>query len=549
PYLVLLMAVSTLVGLGFIGLRRRYQRAWVRRFLLLAGGGLLALALLHGLLFSGLPEPGGPARLVAALSPLPLVLLVGYFIIRFRFLQLVFGRVFLYAAGVVAALLFHQVFLSDLWAGLSARYRVDFVLVEGLILAALVLAIRPLRNRSAEALRYLLGERADVQRRRARRFVLALAGHSGEPEPEVLDWFVRTAPVALDITDPAVWLCEPDGSLRSGVGATARLEPDQVARLERGLRAADRVAGRLGDAPGEVEDILLAAGAVAAIRFDHPELGGLVLIGASRGELHDERLNILVLVVEQLAITLHSGRLQAARLAAERHALQQDKLAAMGLVAGSIAHEIKNPLSSIRTLVTLMAEEQRADDPHAEDLRQIVGELDRLTRTVNQLLQFARPEDGADGSAALDEVVVGCLRVMRHLAARRGVNLVAEQAPGLPPVRAGAGVLRGILFNLLGNALDAARQRVTVRARREADAVLLEIEDDGPGIPEALRARLFQPFVSDKPGGTGLGLYLVGHQLRELGGRIDCHSGPERGTLFRVWLPPDSDAPEGSDRR
>ncbi|MDX1606709.1 MAG: hypothetical protein R3202_10990, partial [Candidatus Competibacterales bacterium] len=92
PYLVLLVAVSILVGLGFLVLRRRYQRTWVRRFLLLAGGGLLALALLHGLLFFVLPvqASSGPVGLVAALSPLPLVLLVGYFIIRFRFLQLVF---------------------------------------------------------------------------------------------------------------------------------------------------------------------------------------------------------------------------------------------------------------------------------------------------------------------------------------------------------------------------------------------------------------------------------------------------------------------------
>lgn len=552
-YVAVLIGVTLPAGIGFIRLRAHFERPWARRFMELTGVGLLLLAALLGAIFfvalPWVPAWRDPLLLLAALSPLPLVLLVGYFIIRFNVLQLVLGRVFVYGALVVAAVLFHQVFLRELWQALSEHYRVDFALVSGLAIAALVLAVPALRNRSAEALRYLLGRRVDVQRQRSRDLVIAMAGHCGEPEPELLAWFVDAGQQAFEVRYLAVWLCDSEGHVTDRAGAVERLPDAAVTTLLGELRGAGLVAGRLGGSPGPVEDSLMAAGAAAVVRMDHPDVDGLVLVGHGPDEWHEERLNILVLVVEQLAITLHTGRLQAERLAAERRALQQDKLAALGLVASSVAHEVKNPLSSIRTLATLMAEEQPPDAPHAEDLRQMIGELDRLALSVNQLLQFSRPGGDEQVGADLTRVLNGIVRILRHLATRQGLSLDVSAPEALPPVRLPVGVLREILFNLLGNAIEAARSRVELHCRRDGDAAVIELSDDGPGIPEALRAQLFRPFVTGRPGGTGLGLYLVGRHLQDWGGRIECHSAPEQGTLFRLRLPLMSDAADRTDRR
>lgn len=544
-HVAVLIAVILLAGVGFLRLRPRFVRPWARRFMVLAGGGLLLLAaLLVTIFFVALPRVpawGESLLLLAALSPLPLVLLVGYFIIRFNFLQLVLGRVFVYSVVVVAVVLFHQVVLRELWQALSDHYHIDFALVSGLAIAALFLAVPSLRSRGAEALRYLLGRRVDVQRQRSRELVIAMAGHCGEPEPELLAWFVGAGRQSFEVRYLAVWLCAADGAISARAGAVERLSDAAVADLLAELRGAGLVAGRLGGSPGPVEDSLMAAGATAVVRMDHPDVDGLVLVGHGADEWHEERLNTLALVVEQLAITLHTGRLQAERLAAERRALQQDKLAALGLVASSVAHEVKNPLSSIRTLATLMAEEQRPDDPHAEDLRQMIGELDHLALSVNQLLQFSRPSGDDRVGVDLADVLNGIVRILRHLATRQGLSLEVPAPEPLPLVRMPAGVLREILFNLLGNAIEAARSRVSLHCRRDGDEVVIDLSDDGPGIPEALRAQLFRPFVTGRPDGTGLGLYLVGRHLHDRGGRIECHSAPEQGTLFRLRLPLMSD--------
>ena len=540
-YIALLIAVTVVAAGGFFRLQSRFIRPWARRFMLLAGIGLLLLALLlGGIVFIALPLWPQAERLLlllVALSPLPLVLLVGYFIIRFNFLQLVLGRVFVYGVVVVAVVLFHQIILSELWQVLSEHYRVDFALVSGLAIAALVLMVPPLRSRSAEALRYLLGQRVDRQRQRSRNLVMAMAAHCGEPEADVLEWFISAAQQAFEVRYLAVWLFTPVGEISTQAGAVERLPQAEASGLWTELRSAGLAAACLGHSPPAVEDSLMAAGAAVAVRMDHPAVEGLVLVGHGPGEWYAERVHTLVLVVEQLAITLHTGRLQSQRLAAERRALQQDKLAALGLVASSVAHEVKNPLSSIRTLATLMAEEQEPDAPHAEDLRQMISELDRLALNVKQLLQFARPGDQDEIGVDLAEVLSGMGRIMRHLATHQGVSLDITDLHCLPPLRMPAGVLREILFNLLSNAIEAAHSRVTIHGYRDGAAAVIELADDGPGIPEAVCTQLFQPFVTGRADGTGLGLYLVGRHVQDWGGQIDCQSTPSQGTQFRLRLP------------
>src|SRR6202043_2710382 len=125
-------------------------------------------------------------------------------------------------------------------------------------------------------------------------------------------------------------------------------------------------------------------------------------------------------------------------------------------------------------------------------------------------------------------VLAGAQRVLRHLARQRDVTLEWRLATELPPGRADDQALREIFFNLLANAVEAAGRggSVVVTCSAGAACVVAEVRDSGPGISPEVRARLFEPFLTTKAEGTGLGLYAVGRRVRELGGEIVCTSEP-----------------------
>jgi len=542
PYLLWLSAANFGSGLLFLRIYPRFALPWNRLFGRMTGWALLALVLTHGFLFF-IAMPLWPAyqaywQLLAALTPIPLVLLVSYFIVRFNFMQLVLERVVIYGALVVAAILFHTVFLQDVWDALSDRFRINFVIVEGIILIALVLSVRPLRQRSAEALRYLLGQPVSQFRSHTRRFARRLVEHGEDSAPALLNWFCRSAPDALDLGYCSVYLLDEQDRVIIAAGQQANaLTELEAAALLRDLNARERLACRPGDAPRMAQgDRLLALGVAAAVVLEHPSVRGLMLAGRGRGDMHDERLNALILLAEQLALTLHSSQLQAQRLQAERRAMQNDKLSALGLVAGSIAHEVKNPLSSLKTIASVMREE--CSEEQAEDLDLMLSELDRLSQTVHRLLQFARPPKPGAQSANLAAEVEILLQVLRHLARQKNIELRCELAEGLAELAIEPHSLREILFNLLGNAIEAAGSGGCVQLQAEicAAQATIKVSDNGPGIAAAVCEQLFQPFVSSKAQGTGLGLYLVGLRVREAGGSIDCASDSS-GTVFTLCLP------------
>jgi len=267
---------------------------------------------------------------------------------------------------------------------------------------------------------------------------------------------------------------------------------------------------------------------------DEPEV-----VAEVDGRAHDH----LVLLVEQLGIVLHNNCLQTERLLAERRALQNEKLSTLGLLAGSIAHEIKNPLSSIKTLATVMAEDLGPASPHTEDLRLILGEVNRLSTITNQLLSFVRPAPSTPLGCAVGPLIETTLSVMRHWAHERGVAVRLMLDDGAVCVAADEASLREVFFNLIKNAVEAAPGNgcVTVRTGIETTTdglqqVVVEIQDDGPGLPPEVQDRLFEPFVTTKVAGTGLGLFVVARRVRELGGIIQCHSTPG-ATTFRLELP------------
>lgn len=468
-----------------------------------------------------------------------LELFFAYTLVRFHFLRLSIERAVVYGAILAGLAAVHQIAFHEATRSLPLEYRFAIVLLEGAVVAALVMLYAPLRQRVAESLRYLMGARVAGVRERLRQLSVHLSGRSTRPTNEILAWFADELPRALDVEFVAGWISSPGRDLQTRFGATERLDLARVNDLAAAMRSTNRLIIYPYDAGPHCE-ALLAAGAAVVLLKTHPNVHGLIVLGTHprNRPLADEEVGAVLLLVEQLTTTLENSVLFADRLAAERRAAQLEKLSALGLMASAIAHEVKNPLSAIKTIAAVLAEDLGKDSPHAESVAMILGEIDRLSATTRQLLDIARPPGANDGPIQLERVLSSTAEILRRLAHERDIALETRLADDLPAVYASEQSLREIFFNLVSNSLDAAPAggRVTLICMRMNGHVVTEVRDTGPGIAAEIRERLYQPFVTGKPGGTGLGLYVVGRRVRELGGEIACESGPQ-GTSFIVKIP------------
>ncbi|PZR07557.1 MAG: histidine kinase [Archangium gephyra] len=219
-----------------------------------------------------------------------------------------------------------------------------------------------------------------------------------------------------------------------------------------------------------------------------------------------------------------------------------ERIAAWQEVARRLAHEIKNPLTPIRmSLETLLAASQRGplDERFhrlfSESARAVLEEVDRLKRIVDEFSQFARLPKPELKAQDLADVVQP---IMALYGPHDGITFDVQLERGAH-ARIDRDQLTQVLVNLLKNAEEAMAGRtgaIHVRVKGGAEAVV-EIEDEGPGIPAELKARLFEPYVTTKPQGTGLGLAIAQRIIQEHGGRLEVTDGTSGGALFRVSLP------------
>ena len=231
--------------------------------------------------------------------------------------------------------------------------------------------------------------------------------------------------------------------------------------------------------------------------------------------------------------------------------LQTEKMAALGTLAGGVAHEINNPLTAILTWTQILLSDVAPNSEVAESLREIEANTRRCTEVVRSLRYFARSEEqGIRQTLGLNGEIEAALRLMRKNCEQRGIEFDVRLATDLRPVVANVNEVRAMVSNLLLNASAALGDgpgRIGVFTRNEADGqVLLEVKDDGHGLDADAQDRLFEPFFSAHPSGhgEGLGLALTLGVVQGLGGSIDVQSQPGQGTQVSVRLP-GSDATPG----
>lgn len=222
---------------------------------------------------------------------------------------------------------------------------------------------------------------------------------------------------------------------------------------------------------------------------------------------------------------------------------QSDKLAALGQLAATIAHEVRNPLAVMRSAAQTLSETLPpaggGEPRQASEF--IIAEIDRLANVVNSILAYARPLQVNARAVPVDELLDRVLLLASADLAARQVHVETESAADVPALHGDADLLSQLLLGLLGNAADAmvAGGRVRLGASGDRGSVRLHVVDTGPGVPVELRQRIFEPFFTTRPGGegTGLGLSICRTLIERSGGTISAESRPGVGTTFTLWLP------------
>ncbi len=228
--------------------------------------------------------------------------------------------------------------------------------------------------------------------------------------------------------------------------------------------------------------------------------------------------------------------------AAQDNALSNERFAAIGKMAAHVTHEVRNPLSSIGLNLELLADELEKPGPQAEArslLKSIGREVDRLERLSEEYLRVAKLPSPRLETNHLPDVLHDVVRLAQPELARSKVQAVLEIEDGLPGVLFDEGQLRQALLNLLRNAREAMPEggTILVRARKDGMGVSVAVEDEGAGIEEDVRDKIFDPFFSTKGEGTGLGLAITRQIIVQHGGSITCEARSPKGTIFRFSLP------------
>jgi signal transduction histidine kinase len=223
---------------------------------------------------------------------------------------------------------------------------------------------------------------------------------------------------------------------------------------------------------------------------------------------------------------------------AQAHLLHQEKMAAFGLLAAGIAHEVGNPLTSISSLVQML-ERRDCDDYTRERLGLVSEQLHRIQKILRELVTFSRPASTERSWVSIGEILEESLNIAKYYKGTKSRSIELEISPDLPLIYGVRDQLVQIFFNLVLNAVDATSKggHIQIATKTRTGMVEVQVSDNGSGIARQDCGRLFQPYFTTKKHGTGLGLFVSRKLVFDHGGTIDFESTVGARTVFRVQLP------------
>jgi signal transduction histidine kinase len=258
--------------------------------------------------------------------------------------------------------------------------------------------------------------------------------------------------------------------------------------------------------------------------------------------------NLVNVLAEALRVQSANYRRAAEELAeanrnlneAEAAVRRSDRLAALGQLSAGLAHELRNPLGTIRASAEMLSRSVPADNEVAREVAGfIASEVDRSNSLVTRFLDFARPMQLKLATADLSEVLDRAVALVERDAPQHRVTVYKNYSPDLAPFAFDAELMERVFYNLLLNAAQASEEggAITLKTRRLDGTAEVAVIDRGPGIDPKIREQIFNPFFTTKSNGVGLGLAIVSKIVDEHGGRMAVESEPGKGSIFRVFLP------------
>lgn len=269
-----------------------------------------------------------------------------------------------------------------------------------------------------------------------------------------------------------------------------------------------------------------------------------MLYGEIRRRLQLEDANYTLLEQSNAQLVQNQGLMQArhqATLEERERRIQLEKMSALGIMVGGVAHEINNPLMGLMNFVEF-ARDRASDEKSVEVLNNAINEIERIRQIVHNMLIFVRMDSSHSERCSVQETITRTTALLQGSFRKHELSLEVDLSPDLPHVRCSSSSLQQVLVNLLLNAQDAlqdqAEPRVAIRGRQNEGRVVLTVCDNGSGMSSEVRDKIFVPFFSTKPPGkgTGLGLAVSRHLLEEVDGSLDLHDEPGFCTCFKIVL-------------
>jgi signal transduction histidine kinase len=476
-------------------------------------------------------------KTIANLGSLLPSALLAYYIYRYRYLELIIEESLIVASFAAVVLTIYIYGIRTIGDWVTLRYGVRPGVVEALLILGLALAAAPLRGWLEKRFRKLFERETALYRQ----IVSRISSHAGRYKqlPELLDFVEQQTTAALGLRRVRVVVSgsatanDPRERTNRGFGNNA-LQETWVQEL---LRASERDDWQpVEDHPAlEREDYSIAF----PLRRGE-KVPGLLLVESSAATLPQETRAVLEVLADQVAIAVEDCRLVEENVRLERRLAERERLATLGQMAATVAHEIKNPLSAIKSIAQVMGEDESLSREYARDLSLIVGETDRLGQSVTQLLTFARKETPSELPMRAAQLIDSVVRLFQVGAEKEGIKLTVRVQQDEELEGSAVSALRIALSNLLLNAMQATPRggEVAVTASVDNGEIVVLVADSGKGVSDELHQRIWEPFFTTKQRGTGLGLAIVRKRMEEAGGsaRLIPHANGT-GATFELRVP------------
>jgi len=274
-----------------------------------------------------------------------------------------------------------------------------------------------------------------------------------------------------------------------------------------------------------------------------------VFLHLNQGPLDGVQTANLQVLSRQAGLAFENALLFKERLRQNERMFRAEQLATMGQFAAGIAHELRNPLTAIRSTVQYLASEFERDCDQRKLADGILDEVDRLNNIVGNLLSLAQPAQSNPQELDLRQEIERCMSFIEAKAKSQNVRLEMDFTPDLPRLTFDPAELRQMLLNVMMNGLQAMPRGGTLRVRsscpaegipgptRGGDRILIQVEDEGAGVPPSLRQKVFEPFFTTKAGGTGLGLAICNSIVKRYNGEIWIDAARNGGAAVKISLP------------